>query len=217
MTKYIFNLPDIGEGIAEAEIVKWHIKIGDVVAEDDQLADVMTDKATVEMEAPVSGTITALAGEEGDIIAIGSMLVEIEVEGASNVVGVGTDNLRLCDTPLVPLLAPLWTRAAGAWHVLAAWAEATLPELHATLAPPADSQAWANTDPDPDPKPDPNPNLNLNPNPNPNSTPTPTLSRRGQPSSVRWSCRRTRRASPRCARCGPSTTGSASRSTSRSP
>ena len=81
MSKYLFNLPDIGEGIAEAEIVKWHIKVGDVVAEDDQLADVMTDKATVEMEAPVSGKITALAGEEGDIIAIGSMLVEIEVEG----------------------------------------------------------------------------------------------------------------------------------------
>ena len=81
MSKYIFNLHDIGEGIAEAEIVKWHVKIGDVVAEDDQLADVMTDKATVEMEAPVSGKITAIAGEEGDIISIGSMLVEIEVEG----------------------------------------------------------------------------------------------------------------------------------------
>lgn len=81
MSKYIFNLPDIGEGIAEAEIVKWHIRIGDVVAEDDQLADVMTDKATVEMEAPVSGRITAIAGEEGDVISIGSMLVEIEVEG----------------------------------------------------------------------------------------------------------------------------------------
>jgi len=81
MSKYTFNLPDIGEGIAEAEIVKWHIKVGDVVAEDDQIADVMTDKATVEMEAPVSGKIVALAGEEGDIIAIGSMLVEIEVEG----------------------------------------------------------------------------------------------------------------------------------------
>ncbi|AMO71464.1 dihydrolipoamide acetyltransferase family protein [Sphingorhabdus sp. M41] len=81
MSKYTFNLPDIGEGIAEAEIVKWHIKIGDIVAEDDQIADVMTDKATVEMEAPVSGKIVAIAGEEGDIIAIGSMLVEIEVEG----------------------------------------------------------------------------------------------------------------------------------------
>ena len=81
MSKYTFNLPDIGEGIAEAEIVKWHVKVGDVVAEDDQLADVMTDKATVEMEAPVSGTIRAIAGEEGDILSIGSMLVEIEVEG----------------------------------------------------------------------------------------------------------------------------------------
>jgi 2-oxoisovalerate dehydrogenase E2 component (dihydrolipoyl transacylase) len=80
MSKYIFNLPDIGEGIAEAEIVKWHVKIGDVVTEDDQIADVMTDKATVEMEAPVSGKVIGLAGEEGDIIAIGSMLVEIEVE-----------------------------------------------------------------------------------------------------------------------------------------
>ena len=81
MSKYTFNLPDIGEGIAEAEIVKWHVKIGDVVAEDDPLADVMTDKATVEMEAPVSGKVIAVAGEEGDIIAIGSMLAEIEVEG----------------------------------------------------------------------------------------------------------------------------------------
>ena len=106
--------------------------------------------------------------------------VEIEVEDADGGIVVGgaplsvrTDNLRLCDAPLVPLLAPLWTRAAAAWHVLAAWAEATLSELHATLAPPADSQVWANTDPDPDPKPDPNPNLNLNPNPNPNSNPNP--------------------------------------------
>jgi 2-oxoisovalerate dehydrogenase E2 component (dihydrolipoyl transacylase) len=81
MSKYIFNLPDIGEGIAEAEIVKWHVGVGDVVAEDDQIADVMTDKATVEMEAPVSGKIVGLAGEEGDIVAIGSMLVEIEVDG----------------------------------------------------------------------------------------------------------------------------------------
>lgn len=79
MSIFTFNLPDIGEGIAEAEIVAWHVKVGDTVEEDDQLADVMTDKATVEMEAPVSGTIVAIAGEPGDIIAIGSMLVEIEV------------------------------------------------------------------------------------------------------------------------------------------
>ncbi len=81
MGKYIFNLPDIGEGIAEAEIVAWHVKIGDTVHEDQQIADMMTDKATVEMEAPVDGKIVAVAGEEGDVIAIGSMLVEIETEG----------------------------------------------------------------------------------------------------------------------------------------
>ncbi len=81
MSKFTFNLPDIGEGIAEAEIVAWHVKVGDMVDEDDQLADVMTDKATVEMESPVAGKVVAVAGEEGDVIAIGSMLVEIEVEG----------------------------------------------------------------------------------------------------------------------------------------
>ncbi len=82
MSIYTFNLPDIGEGIAEAEIVAWHVKVGDQVEEDDQIADMMTDKATVEMEAPVSGTVVAVAGEEGDIIAIGSMLVQIESEDA---------------------------------------------------------------------------------------------------------------------------------------
>src|SRR5690606_34366082 len=67
MSIYTFTLPDIGEGIAEAEIVAWHVKIGDKVEEDDRIADMMTDKATVEMEAPVSGTIVAVAGDEGDI------------------------------------------------------------------------------------------------------------------------------------------------------
>ncbi len=81
MAKFTFNLPDIGEGIAEAEIVAWHVKLGDTVEEDAPIADMMTDKATVEMEAPVSGKIVAIAGEEGDVIAIGSMLVEIEVAG----------------------------------------------------------------------------------------------------------------------------------------
>ncbi len=81
MSIYKFKLPDIGEGIAEAEIVAWHIKLGDRVEEDQQLADMMTDKATVEMESPVAGTVVKLAGEVGDQIAIGSVLVEIETEG----------------------------------------------------------------------------------------------------------------------------------------
>ena len=83
MATYQFKLPDIGEGIAEAEIVAWHVKVGDTVEEDQQLADMMTDKATVEMESPVAGKVTKLAGEVGDQIAIGSVLVEIETEGAA--------------------------------------------------------------------------------------------------------------------------------------
>lgn len=81
MGKFTFRLPDIGEGIAEAEIVAWHVKVGDRVEEDGKLADVMTDKATVEMESPVAGTVIALAGEVGDMIAIGSTLVVIETDG----------------------------------------------------------------------------------------------------------------------------------------
>ena len=81
MAIYQFKLPDIGEGIAEAEVVAWHVKVGDRVEEDQQLADMMTDKATVEMESPVAGTVTKLAGEVGDQIAIGSVLVEIETAG----------------------------------------------------------------------------------------------------------------------------------------
>ena len=81
MATFTFNLPDIGEGIAEAEIVAMHVKIGDRIEEDGRIADMMTDKATVEMESPVTGTVTKVAGAEGDVIAIGSMLVEIEIEG----------------------------------------------------------------------------------------------------------------------------------------
>jgi 2-oxoisovalerate dehydrogenase E2 component (dihydrolipoyl transacylase) len=82
MARFEFRLPDIGEGIAEAEIVTWHVKVGDRVEEDQGLADMMTDKATVEMESPVSGMVLEVAGAVGDMIPIGSTLVVIEVEGA---------------------------------------------------------------------------------------------------------------------------------------
>jgi Pyruvate/2-oxoglutarate dehydrogenase complex, dihydrolipoamide acyltransferase (E2) component, and related enzymes len=81
MARYSFRLPDIGEGIAEAEIVAWHVRVGDRIEEDAQLADMMTDKATVEMESPVSGTVVEIAGEVGDLIAIGSTLAVIETDG----------------------------------------------------------------------------------------------------------------------------------------
>ena len=82
MTRFTFKLPDIGEGISEAEIVAWHVAIGDRVEEDQPLADMMTDKATVEMESPVAGTVLSLAGEVGEQVAIGSALVVIETEAA---------------------------------------------------------------------------------------------------------------------------------------
>lgn len=78
MAHYHFHLPDIGEGIAEAEIVAWHVEVGQHVAEDGRLADVMTDKATVEIESPVSGTVVEVAGLAGDTVPIGSVLVVIE-------------------------------------------------------------------------------------------------------------------------------------------
>ena len=81
MGTFTFRLPDIGEGIAEAEIVAWHVKVGDRVEEDAPLADMMTDKATVEMESPVAGVIREVAGEAGDTVAIGAPLVVIETEG----------------------------------------------------------------------------------------------------------------------------------------
>jgi 2-oxoisovalerate dehydrogenase E2 component (dihydrolipoyl transacylase) len=81
MGTYTFNLPDIGEGITEAEIVAWYVKPGDWVDEDGRLADLMTDKATVEMESPVAGRVLSIAGEVGDVIAIGSALVVLETEG----------------------------------------------------------------------------------------------------------------------------------------
>ena len=81
MGRYTFRLPDIGEGIAEAEIAAWHVKIGGRVEEDGRLADVMTDKATVELESPVAGIVVELGGEAGDRLAVGSALVVLEVEG----------------------------------------------------------------------------------------------------------------------------------------
>lgn len=81
---YAIRVPDIGEGIAEVELVVWHVQPGDMVAEDQSIADVMTDKATVEIPSPVSGKVLALGSSVGDTIAVGSELVRLEVEGAGN-------------------------------------------------------------------------------------------------------------------------------------
>ncbi len=80
MTEYVFKLPDLGEGTVEAEIVEWHVKPGDEVNEGDLLVDVMTEKASVEVPAPVSGTVLRTSGTPGDLIAVGAELAAIETE-----------------------------------------------------------------------------------------------------------------------------------------
>lgn len=80
MARFVFKLPDVGEGTAEAEIVKWHVKTGDEVKEEQPLVDVMTDKATVEIASPVSGRIVKLVGEEGTRSAVGSELAIFETD-----------------------------------------------------------------------------------------------------------------------------------------
>jgi 2-oxoisovalerate dehydrogenase E2 component (dihydrolipoyl transacylase) len=96
MARHAFRLPDIGEGIAEAEIVAWHVKVGDIVEEDGPLADLMTDKATVEMSAPVGGRVVEVAGAVGDQVAIGSVLAVFETDEAE----------PAGETPDIPVAAP---------------------------------------------------------------------------------------------------------------
>ncbi|MBP5953704.1 MULTISPECIES: dihydrolipoamide acetyltransferase family protein [unclassified Pseudomonas] len=84
MGTHVIKMPDIGEGIAEVELSQWHVKVGDLVVEDQVLADVMTDKAMVDIPSPVHGKVIALGGQPGEVMAVGSVLISIEVEGAGN-------------------------------------------------------------------------------------------------------------------------------------
>ncbi|MBY0283447.1 MAG: 2-oxo acid dehydrogenase subunit E2 [Sphingomonas sp.] len=131
MARFTFKLPDIGEGISEAEIVTWHVAVGDHVAEDQQIADMMTDKATVEMESPVSGKVIELAGEVGDQIAIGAMLVVIETDGdfsAEEAAAIGPVETEL---KMVP--------ASAAQEEVTAQDEAETPEVEEPESPPLHS------------------------------------------------------------------------------
>ena len=83
MSEYVFKLPDLGEGTVEAEIAEWMVKVGDKVAEEDPICAMLTDKAAVELTAPVSGNVVSVAGEEGDMVTVGSALIVFETEGAA--------------------------------------------------------------------------------------------------------------------------------------
>ena len=93
MSEYIFKLPDLGEGTVESEIGEWFVKVGDLVNEEDVVGTVMTDKAAVEVSSPVTGTVVTLAGEPGDVVAVGAPLVIFEtgpaVGGPSEAAAVG--------------------------------------------------------------------------------------------------------------------------------
>ena len=84
MGDYVIKMPDLGEGIAEVEVVAWRVQPGDTVKEDQVLADVMTDKATVEIPSPVHGTVLGLGGQVGQALAVGAELIRLQVEGAGN-------------------------------------------------------------------------------------------------------------------------------------
>ncbi len=106
MAERIVKLPDVGEGIAEAELVEWHVKVGDIIREDDLLAAVMTDKATVEIPAPVDGKVTWIGAEIGDTVAIGSALVRLEVAGEGGAVDAPAEDVELEGLPLAEAPTP---------------------------------------------------------------------------------------------------------------
>ncbi|MDF0731948.1 dihydrolipoamide acetyltransferase family protein [Pseudomonas entomophila] len=103
MGTHVIKMPDIGEGIAQVELVEWFVKVGDVIAEDQVVADVMTDKATVEIPSPVSGKVLALGGQPGEVMAVGSELIRIEVEGSGN--HVDTPQPKPAEAPAAPIAA----------------------------------------------------------------------------------------------------------------
>ena len=93
MSEYVVKLPDVGEGIAEAEIVEWHVSVGDTIAEDQVMVEVMTDKATVELPSPVTGVVTSFGAEVGDILQVGSPLIRIDTGNGT------TSEVRSAPTP----------------------------------------------------------------------------------------------------------------------
>ena len=131
MGVHVIKMPDIGEGIAEVELVMWYVKVGDTVTEDMILADVMTEKATIEIPSPVHGKVLALGGVAGQVMAVHSDLIQIEVEGAGNVKpGVATAPVVV--TPSMP--APATVAAAPAPVAVPSTVAAPAPAKAATAA-----------------------------------------------------------------------------------
>src|SRR5690349_23933065 len=109
MSRYVFKMPDLGEGTVSAEVVAWHVKPGDLVHEDQVMCEVMTEKAAVEMPAPVTGRVLSINGQPGDMVAVGSELVVFDTDATSAAAG----DAPAAKTPSPPPPEPL-TPAAKA-------------------------------------------------------------------------------------------------------
>jgi 2-oxoisovalerate dehydrogenase E2 component (dihydrolipoyl transacylase) len=119
MGRFVFKLPDVGEGIAEAEVVSWHIAVGSMVAEDDPLVDVMTDKATVEIPSPRAGRVLAITGDPGDKVRVGAELLVLDVD--NDEAALPQDEAASPGAAVAPLAAPtIPIPAASAGPLLAA-------------------------------------------------------------------------------------------------
>ncbi len=151
MGQYAIKMPDIGEGIAEVELVEWRVQPGDAVHEDQVVADVMTDKATVEIPSPVAGTVLRLGGQPGQSLAVGAELIRLEVEGAGNVAA-GAGPAAAAGTPAA---GPVTSAGAHAPAAPTEDAEAPAEPAPATqsesasASPPAVKPAEARTPPAP--------------------------------------------------------------------
>ena len=94
MSRYVFKLPDLGEGTVEAEIVAWRVKPGDSVAEDDVVVEVMTEKAAVEVPAPVSGRVVSTTGAPGDMVPVGAELIVLETGAGAHAAAAGASGAK---------------------------------------------------------------------------------------------------------------------------
>ena len=134
MAERVVKMPDVGEGVAEAELVEWKVKIGDLVREDDILGAVMTDKATVEIPTPVAGSVLALGGAVGDVLAVGSELIRIDAPGMPDSLAPAAPKSRLAPKEAAPTPTVTPESVARAPEPRAEAAPSTAPE-HDVPAP----------------------------------------------------------------------------------
>ena len=141
MGQHVIKMPDIGEGIAQVELVEWFVNVGDTVTEDQVLADVMTDKATVEIPSPVRGRVLALGATPGQTMAVGSELIRLEVEGSGNVKDAA--HPEPVQTPVTaPVAAPVKKAVVSAPEPVATTAPACEALQRPLASPAVRKRAW---------------------------------------------------------------------------